>query len=776
MLSAAVMTWHTYNNYGSLLQAYALQESFSKQGVTSYLIDYDPSNYYTNEFSNITSYVKYHGKRLLKEKLKGRKGILANMVYPSFEDPVRDSAYDQFRDERLRYTKKCVHASDFFSLNDEYDILACGSDQIWAPTRFNPRYYLDFAKDPERTLAYAPSVGLPAIDDEVIAKSVARLTGRIGYLSVREERGAQILNNLLGRKPQVVLDPTALLTGDEWRKLLGIVPTVNSSAPYAVCYFLSDDAKKWSSARRIAGELGLELKGIPVFKNDSKRFVELCLGVGPKEFISLIDGSSAVFTDSFHGTVFSLLLHKEPFVYKRFPDRSRTNQNSRISNILEIAGLGDSVMQDSGSHCVRELGTIDWDLVDARIDVERTKSTAFLAAAVREIENHVANSRPHFFPPTMTCCGCGACVEICPKGSLSICENEQGFLQASIDRERCIECGLCARVCPFSFSDARSLREGKVFSYITSNEDALLRSASGGVSFDIATEALSSGREVAGCVMANDCKFAKHETVFPGEGTAKAFQGSKYIQSDFSQVFKALGENVQRVVFGTPCQIAALRNFITIKGIRDRFILVDLICHGVPSIHLYRKMVSEFLASKPPSEKLLEVRFRDKEAGPWQKMCLTLISADASESSAAECSSFYAFFVQGNCYMDSCYDCLWRSSSAADIRVGDYWGPRFSHDRKGVSMVIALSDTGERVVERVAKGRASRFEPETIEDYFSTQQSKNRSKPACRDAIIEDLKDSSLTLHSLEKKWCPERTVQNVARKAKAIASRVING
>ena len=117
--------------------------------------------------------------------------------------------------------------------------------------------------------------------------------------------------------------------------------------------------------------------------------------------------------------------------------------------------------------------------------------------------------------------------------------------------------------------------------------------------------------------------------------------------------------------------------------------------------------------------------------------------------------------------MDSCYECLWRKSSTADIRVGDYWGKRFSDNQEGVSMVVVFTEKGEKAIERLSRTRASHCERQDISDYLMVQQIKNRSKPVHRDALVSELKDSAMSLKELEKRWCPERRIQKSIRKAK---------
>lgn len=776
-MKAAVMTWHTYNNYGSLLQAYALQEAFSKGGVTSYLVDYDPECSRGNEFQSKADYLRHHAKRVLKHCCRDSEGPLSRRVFPQYKDERRDSAYQMFRSKYLRFTEKCEYASDFFKLNEEYEILACGSDQIWAPIRFNPRYFLDFAKDSARCLAYAPSIGLPEIEDEAIRRQVAFLAGRIEHLSVREKRGAEILESLLGSMPEVVLDPTALLTGVEWRSRFSIDEATCATDPYAICYFLSNDKQKWSSAKKIAEANGLKLLGIPVFKDDSKRGVELCKGVGPGEFLSLVANASMIFTDSFHGTMFSLLFHVEPFVYRRFSDKSKTNQNSRIDNILELVGLNDVVFQDATSSDSRAPGEIDWIRVDERMNVARQSSESFLFESIDGIKKHLEEAPLPIFPPTMTCCGCGACVAECPKGALSLSENPEGFIEASIRRELCVECGLCAKMCPFSSqASAMPIGDAKLYSYASADSNARRKSSSGGISNDIAEEAIERGCEVTGCSLDDGCMTASHRTVSKSDGDVAAFQGSKYIQSDFREAFKTIDHDSRQVVFGTPCQIAALRNVIKHHGLEDRFLLVDLICHGVPTRYLYSKRINEFLSGNESVGELISVLFRDKEAGSWQDMCLSVAGTRAGRSSCSSDEPFYSFFNQGSCYMESCYECLWRKNSSADLRIGDYWGSRFSHDKEGVSMVAVFTPRGEEVISALSEARALFCNRESIADYISVQQMDNYSRPIHRAALIEQLKNSSMALKDMEKCWCPELRIQGAIRKVRACVSRVSHG
>ena len=770
-MKAAVMTWHTYDNFGSLLQAYALQRSLEKLGVESYLVNYDPESYNPNNCTRTSDWVKTHIRMTLKKALSGAKGPLSRKVYPQWEDEERKEAYKHFRSEFLRFTKECVTASDLFSLNDEFDMIACGSDQIWAPTRFNPHYYLDFAKDPERTLAYAPSIGLPSIDDEVVRTKVRELAGRIRHLSVREERGAEILESILGTRPAVAIDPTALLTGDEWCEAMGLQGQVVEER-YALCYFLGNDRRKWESASRIAGSHGLVLRGIPVFKQDGARDAKLCLGVGPKEFLELIYCSEAVFTDSFHGTMFSLLFHKEPFVYKRFSDKDRKNQNSRIENILRIANLGATVLQSTDDVSARSFGAIDWDAVDRGISEAREASEAFLSHSVSEINRHVASSSLPCFPPTMTCCGCGACVSVCPTGALSLTESADGFLEAHIDREKCIECGACARVCPFANDKGKSLRNGSTYSYISADDSALSKSSSGALAHDLTADYLEHGESVTGCALRDRGTRAVHITLPSAEGDASAFQGSKYIQSDFRRAFDTLMLDGRHLVIGTPCEIAAMRNVIEARGVSDRYVLVDLICHGVPSAHLYRKQLSEFRGKRHDADSPIEVRFRNKLDGSWRDWTLYL-ECEGDELRIPEArSAFYALFNKGNCYMPSCYECLWRTASAADIRIGDYWGSRFSGNDKCVSMAVAMTEKGKSLLKRVAGEHAAHFMEQDVEDYFANQQIVNRDQPLLHDRIIAELKDPAVSLEGIAKRYCGERSIQALARKIRGIVSR----
>ena len=120
---------------------------------------------------------------------------------------VSGQAFEDYREENLTYTRYCATMTDLERLNEEYDAFLCGSDRIWLPMHFDPHFYLDFVKDPDRMIAYAPSVFDTGNVDPDVREQMGVLINRFRHLSVREEDGRKFLHDVFGRDTQELADP-----------------------------------------------------------------------------------------------------------------------------------------------------------------------------------------------------------------------------------------------------------------------------------------------------------------------------------------------------------------------------------------------------------------------------------------------------------------------------------------------------------------------------------------------------------------------------------------
>ncbi|NLY96823.1 MAG: hypothetical protein GX082_05240, partial [Clostridiaceae bacterium] len=164
------------------------------------------------------------------------------------------------------------------------------------------------------------------------------------------------------------------------------------------------------------------------------------------------------------------------------------------------------------------------------------------------------------------------------------------------------------------------------------------------------------------------------------------------------------------------------------KNKREQYVLIDLICYGVPSRYLWEKYLKE------GSERYgygfhPDIRFRDK-------------------------SGFYRFFHLRNCCMESCYECKFRIASSADIRIGDYWGPGYRKDKEGVSMVIALTEAGDAILHKLKTENRVVPEEKECSDYWTVQYPYNPIKPVFYEELIEDLKSDTKSLDDLASLYC----------------------
>lgn len=295
------------------------------------------------------------------------------------------------------------------------------------------------------------------------------------------------------------------------------------------------------------------------------------------------------------------------------------------------------------------------------------------------------------------CCGCSACWNICPKLAIDFKENSEGFEYPVIDKDKCIDCGICITVCPAINSQGKNNFKDEVFACANLNEQEQYNSSSGGVFTLLSKEVLNRSGVVYGAAFEN-AKVVKHIKIEREEDIAK-IRGSKYLQSKMSSVYDSVKEDLELgkyVLFsGTPCQVGGIRNFLR-KDYR-KLLLVDFICHGVPSPLVWRKYIDEY--EKIINNKIVLVNFRNKKNG-WKNFNLCLKDASGKLFIEEHEKNVYMKGFLNELYLrPSCYNCSCKGTDrVSDITIGDFWGvdtiyPSF-FDNRGISVLKVNSDLG----------------------------------------------------------------------------------
>lgn len=300
------------------------------------------------------------------------------------------------------------------------------------------------------------------------------------------------------------------------------------------------------------------------------------------------------------------------------------------------------------------------------------------------------------------CCGCGACLNVCPKNAISFREDAEGFAYPSVDEGKCIDCSLCVKVCPVLSPDVERLPL-KVYAAKNRDLQERIQSSSGGMFLPLAREVLRLGGQVFGVEFSEDFRSARHACASDADGV-KRFSGSKYIQSDtgrtYSQTKMFLENGVPVLYSGTPCQIAGLRKFL--RKDYENLYTVDLVCHGVPSPGIWRRYMDE-----TAPEGTASVNFRDKVTG-WKRFSLVMKDSSGKVlfSQREDENVFMDGFLKNLYLRPSCYLCPARKGrSGSDLTIADYWHlkktlPDFD-DNTGVGLVLVNTAKGARLFDSV---------------------------------------------------------------------------
>ncbi|WP_022767907.1 polysaccharide pyruvyl transferase family protein [Butyrivibrio sp. NC2007] len=749
-MKLAILTWVSgTSNYGSVLQAYALQEYLTALGFDVTVLNYKPV---MDDVIYPPKYNLYYKKAVNKIDRLTHRNVTMKYVLKRTQ-----LICDEFVSHNIELSKPVQGISGLKKAADEFDVFICGSDQIWSMNKkVNPAYYLEWVPDTKIKIAYAPSLpvhNLNKLKIDFLKQALVNFAG----ISVREEETATALTAIIDKQVQSVLDPTLLVDKKLWENLL-IDGSADNDEPYILCYFLGKRDFYTKGIETIQKATGLSIKLIPTSLDSASFNLDIVENVGPTEFLRLIKNAEYVITDSYHATIFSVIFHREFFLFKRFDDGKKDTQNIRIYDLAKKLQISDRII-DSGTSQIWPIEKIDYVKVDESIAELQDKSRAFLANALPDVklaakeENYSTsvNSFDTVYTDNSKCSGCGACHDVCPVNAIEMQEDKTGYRYPVINPDICLKCGKCRRTCPLS----NPVQNGyKPVTYIaaTKEADKAYRSSSGGVFPVMCDKLLSEGGVIYGAEISKhkDGLFYVSHTCVDSPAEVGKLYNSKYIQSDTTGIYSDVKEKLnagKRVLFsGVPCQVQGLKNFLG----KDypNLLTVEVICHGVPSHKIFHKY-QQYL-SRQIDGTLTSISFRDKTRGWDKNICVEYV--DKSGITKKKIipfyeSSYFMMFLKGDTLRDSCLACPFASRKrAADITLGDYWGaehehPRFvkangnkSLRRQGLSCVIINTDKGRSMFEQIRDQLV--YEESTYEKValhnkqllFHLPTSKNRNK------------------------------------------------
>ena len=367
MMKVGILTFPNSKSFGASLQMYALYRAVKNFGYDVEIINYQ------NKFMKSARHVSGDSiSKRIRLSISSLIHFRQKRAFLSFEKATM-----------CKYPARAVSDSrKLYEIANRYGAVICGSDQVWNPdiTGYDISYFLSFCGVNTKRIAYAPSFGVEEVPDDFGTKIGAELT-KFSSLSVREKSGSDLAERLIGQGINIVSDPTFLITIDEWLSIEKPHPLAKGD--YILYYTIRSSENLWRQCKALSKKTGLKI--IRVGGNAIKRIknredmIDYASDLSPSEWLSLVHNARYVVTNSFHGTAFSIIYHKD--FYLEFSSLT----NSRLKQITELAGLEGRVLKD-GVEIVPS--SIDYISVDERLSGIKIKSSDYLKNALSEAKRY----------------------------------------------------------------------------------------------------------------------------------------------------------------------------------------------------------------------------------------------------------------------------------------------------------------------------------------------------------------------------------------------------
>ena len=357
MKKIGILTFHRAVNYGAQLQAYALQKTVSEMGTDCELVDYicpaitkPYKPFYITKNNPVMSFAK----SCIMWNRRRKKAI----SFESFQNKIVKS-------------KQQYDSSNIALANDKYDLFITGSDQVFSPwcVDFDPVYFLTFA-DNRKKFSYAASFATKEIPQEMKKEFSNRLES-FQKLSVREQEGVRLIDELTSKESEVHLDPTILLSADKWSE----IAQCDTTEPYVLVYSVMPQISLVDFAVKLAKEKNMKVIYITDAPHMPNKTIQCEKAVSVERFVGYFKNASYVVSNSFHATAFSVIFHKSMFI----EFQNKVNRNVRSESFLANLGISRGLVDGKA-----EETPINWKDVDEKLNAQRQKSLDYLKSVIGE--------------------------------------------------------------------------------------------------------------------------------------------------------------------------------------------------------------------------------------------------------------------------------------------------------------------------------------------------------------------------------------------------------
>lgn len=358
MSRVGILTFPNSPSFGASLQMYALYKALSDLGLDVEIINY--KNDFMKKQKHMTAHMSSIGR--VKARLSSVLDLHGRKEFERFEKQVA-----MFPLQEISSTE------ELNDLNNRYDYFVCGSDQVWNPkiTGNDMNYFFTFCANDAKKISYAASFGLNEIPNE-LKKCFSDALLHFKKLSVREERGLNIVKELTNCEATLVVDPTMLLPKSAWEELAKQVRSL--PAHYIAKFIFNNDEQVNKFIQRLSEETGLPIITIGGNALSFLKKGRYTGSIGPQEWLYTIKSADYVVTDSFHGAAFSIIFERNLFV------STASSTNSRLITLCNNFELQGTIIQDNPNFSFNN--RIDYSIVDALMQHKRKQSIDFLKGSL----------------------------------------------------------------------------------------------------------------------------------------------------------------------------------------------------------------------------------------------------------------------------------------------------------------------------------------------------------------------------------------------------------